>query len=109
MSDENVVTPEKEYEAAKVLFEKDEYQKQLYQMVNRLLNDKPKFIGRVLRKLVLEPFDQLNNNEIPILHKEEKELYDLCKQVMYAKSVVFKKKLIDIKNEGEENDKKEMA
>lgn len=105
MEDTQNVSPEKEYEAAKALFESETYQKQLVATVNALVRTKPKAVGRVLRKLVLEPIDQLHNNEIPLLTKEEKELYNFCKQIMYAKSVVIKTQLGKlVKEQGETNE-----
>lgn len=100
----NVIPEDKEYEAAKSLFESETYQKQLHAVVSGLVNKKPKAIGRVLRKLVLEPLDGLHENSVQLLGKEENELYEFCKQIMYAKSVVIKNQLSKLMKEQGEKD-----
>lgn len=88
-----VQTPEQEYEAARSLFHSDTYQNKLHAIVNGLADKKGKSIGRVLRKLVLEPLDEINDKQIPLLNDDERALYDYCKEIMYAKSLIFKNEI----------------
>lgn len=90
MSDtkEVIQDPQKEYEAARHLFHTETYQNQLHAIVNGLSAKKGKSIGRVLRKLVLEPLDGINEKTIPLLSDDERKLYEYCKEIMYAKSVI---------------------
>lgn len=102
-----VQTPEQEYEAARSLFHTDTYSNTLHTIVSGLADKKGKSIGRVLRKLVLEPLDEINDKTIPMLSDDERSLYNYCKEIMYAKSLIFKneiKRMNEEKTKGEEKD-----
>jgi DNA replication initiation complex subunit (GINS family) len=106
MDETKVQTPEQEYEAARTMFHSETYQNQLHAVVNGLATKKGKSIGRVLRKLVLEPLDGINEKTIPLLNDEERDLYAYCKEIMYAKSVIIKNEIHRMNEEklkGEQN------
>lgn len=107
MSDtkEVVQDPEKEYEAARHLFHTETYQNQLAAIVNGMAQKKGKGIGRVLRKLVLEPMDGVNGAPVELLGDDERSLYEYCKEIMYAKSVIVRNHINSLSQEekGETN------
>lgn len=105
MSENNKIEdPQQEYEAVRLHFHGDTYQNTLHAIVNGLADKKGKSIGRVLRKLVLEPFDEINDKTINLLSNQERELYDYCKQIMYAKGVLVRNEINRMNQEkGETN------
>lgn len=61
--------------------------------------------GRVLEAVLFEPLEK-----VELLSKQEKQLFDLCQQIMYHKGVLMRyafDKFEEKKEEGEKNESKE--